>query len=394
MAEFKKGFLSGKMNKDLDERLLPQSEYRDALNIRVTNSDGSDVGTVENIKGNAVASNILAHKGDGPNTAKVVGSIADTTYNKIYYFVHNYNELNEDGLGVQGDAIVEYDVDNNTSKVVFNDIYKVVGNIMPSETSEFSELGPYLNVSLLDMGMFSSIKPGMDIDLLEAGQEIGDAEVEIEEALDVSAHLYTLTWTSLPSWLPDSESIFIYPETILENYEPEGGTSVTFGNGLSIGDGHLHVSRYTSEPGTIAFEFKIETNSGETPEDGFPIPVFISDSEAEDNEWSLIHPNLIDFPSLNNAGYAWENPEFNTETGVGKLKVNYGSMSGSDYNNPNIWRTARIVALVQLSNGAVVQMPQQGLLTDSQMISYNLDPQAQHQLTITQGVSSGFIPAM
>ena len=35
-------FTSGKMNKDLDERLLPQGEYRDALNVNVANSNGSD----------------------------------------------------------------------------------------------------------------------------------------------------------------------------------------------------------------------------------------------------------------------------------------------------------------------------------------------------------------
>ena len=41
-------FTSGKMNKDLDERLVPKGEYRDALNVRVANSTGSNVGAIEN----------------------------------------------------------------------------------------------------------------------------------------------------------------------------------------------------------------------------------------------------------------------------------------------------------------------------------------------------------
>ena len=32
------------MNKDLDERLVPNGEYRDALNLDLANSDASDVG--------------------------------------------------------------------------------------------------------------------------------------------------------------------------------------------------------------------------------------------------------------------------------------------------------------------------------------------------------------
>ena len=51
MAKLQHTFLQGKMNKDLDERLVPKGEYRDAMNIQVATSEGSDVGTVQNILG-------------------------------------------------------------------------------------------------------------------------------------------------------------------------------------------------------------------------------------------------------------------------------------------------------------------------------------------------------
>ena len=52
MAEIKRGFLQGKMNKDLDAKLIPNGQYRDAMNIQVTTSDDSDVGTAQNVSGN------------------------------------------------------------------------------------------------------------------------------------------------------------------------------------------------------------------------------------------------------------------------------------------------------------------------------------------------------
>ena len=52
MPEMKHNFTGGRMNKDLDERLIPNGQYRDAMNIQVSTSEGSDVGTVQNILGN------------------------------------------------------------------------------------------------------------------------------------------------------------------------------------------------------------------------------------------------------------------------------------------------------------------------------------------------------
>ena len=46
MPEIKNQFTGGKMNKDLDERIVPQGQYRDGMNIQVSTSEGSDVGTV------------------------------------------------------------------------------------------------------------------------------------------------------------------------------------------------------------------------------------------------------------------------------------------------------------------------------------------------------------
>jgi hypothetical protein len=53
MPEIKHIFNQGKMNKDLDERLIPNGQYIDANNIQVSTSDTDDVGTVQSLLGNS-----------------------------------------------------------------------------------------------------------------------------------------------------------------------------------------------------------------------------------------------------------------------------------------------------------------------------------------------------
>lgn len=52
MPEIKNTFLAGRLNKDLDERLISPGEYRDALNVNIGTSESSDASTVENLLGN------------------------------------------------------------------------------------------------------------------------------------------------------------------------------------------------------------------------------------------------------------------------------------------------------------------------------------------------------
>ena len=108
MAEIKTTFIKGRMNKDLDERLLPKGEYRDARNVEVSTSEGSNVGTVQNIVGNSRVDNLM------PSGFKCVGSIADEANNKLYWLAS----------GLEKDIIAEYDVSSGGNKLVFVDANK------------------------------------------------------------------------------------------------------------------------------------------------------------------------------------------------------------------------------------------------------------------------------
>ena len=49
MAELRQDFSKARMNKDMDERLVPNGEYRDANNIQIATSDSSEIGTVQSL---------------------------------------------------------------------------------------------------------------------------------------------------------------------------------------------------------------------------------------------------------------------------------------------------------------------------------------------------------
>jgi hypothetical protein len=127
MPELKRLFLKGRMNKDLDERLVPNGEYRDALNIQVGSSEGSDVGAIENILGNQVArkkrtkqlwaDNDASHNYYGlPLDAVCIGAIKDDINDKIYWFITSSTV----------DCIAEYDKTRDYVQPVLVDTQNVL----------------------------------------------------------------------------------------------------------------------------------------------------------------------------------------------------------------------------------------------------------------------------
>ena len=85
--EIKNTFLKSKMNKDLDDRILPNGEYRDALNISVGRSEDNDVGALENVIGNAIITETNLGAG-----LTIVGIQADLPNDTTYVFLTDYTD--------------------------------------------------------------------------------------------------------------------------------------------------------------------------------------------------------------------------------------------------------------------------------------------------------------
>ena len=127
MPEFNRVFNEGKMNRDLDERLVPQGQYREGVNIEVTSSKNGNVGSVKNRKGNLVLPNASFPEALGLSTQAVcVDYLIAEENQKVYYFVKNAKIDDQSTLiGVTCDAIIEWDYKstiNGGFKVIFNDV--------------------------------------------------------------------------------------------------------------------------------------------------------------------------------------------------------------------------------------------------------------------------------
>jgi len=93
MPEFVHVFQAGRMNKDLDERLVPNGEYRDALNLDLANSENGNVGSLQNIKGTLERRGQLGGREwsgsyiDALSNPVCIGSIRNDVSEKIYWFI-------------------------------------------------------------------------------------------------------------------------------------------------------------------------------------------------------------------------------------------------------------------------------------------------------------------
>ena len=118
MPEIKQNFSSGKMNQDLDERLVPSGEYRHALNVEISTSEDSDVGALQTLKGNTKVSKRI------PSGTSCVGSIADEKNNNIYALLAGEKKNTLVAGEHLVDYIIEYNTDTKETNPVLVDVYK------------------------------------------------------------------------------------------------------------------------------------------------------------------------------------------------------------------------------------------------------------------------------
>ena len=114
-------FFKGIMNKSSDERILPPGEYVDALNARLGSTEDSEIGSVENTKGNTKLTNITNQGVALSLNAVCIGSYADESDETIYWFVTDPSVV---------DLIISFNV--KTSVTIYHIISTTVLNFNPS----------------------------------------------------------------------------------------------------------------------------------------------------------------------------------------------------------------------------------------------------------------------
>ena len=99
MAEAKNTFIKSRMNRDLDARLIPNGEYREAFNVTISKSEGEGVGSLENILGNIYKTNFGFDIGNStPQPMECIGHFSEETNNRIILFLTAYEDCSFNNL--------------------------------------------------------------------------------------------------------------------------------------------------------------------------------------------------------------------------------------------------------------------------------------------------------
>jgi len=124
-----KSFVAGVMNKDLDERLIPDGQYVDAMNIQVGSSESTNMGAIENEYGNL-------KKGTYSHTNGIsIGAVTAEEVGCIYWFV-KANDAN---------YIYEYNQSTDAVSIVLKDSRPGANNVLNFDSEHLITGVNYIN---------------------------------------------------------------------------------------------------------------------------------------------------------------------------------------------------------------------------------------------------------
>lgn len=138
------------MDRDTDDRFMKEGSYRYGLNIHIGSSEGSNVLSVENVKGNSLVSYSLP-----TGTNQIIGAHEDIINKCVYYFLANYSTI--DIFSTSGSTVTT----SSAHGLVLSDLVNISGisgrtNILgkwivkPIDSTSFDVLNPltYITPSL------------------------------------------------------------------------------------------------------------------------------------------------------------------------------------------------------------------------------------------------------
>ena len=236
------------MNKDLDERIVPNGQYRDAMNIQISTSDADantgvgNVGVVQNLQGNEEVTETTTTTFQSiaginiqvaPIKSKIIASAADEGNNKTYYFTASpvpidgiLNGISPDHITEEihwVDSITEVGVDGQnedlTRKFIFIDKFAITdtaANVFGS--NPIPDGSSY--ISILTVADASKYRVGMEI----YGQQAGSTDILFPDGNQSARRIVKIDTTQNYLYLSNTTNFdftnkvlkFIYPERVLE----------------------------------------------------------------------------------------------------------------------------------------------------------------------------------
>ena len=116
MAKATNSFVTGKMNKDRDDRLLQANEYRNAMNAQVSRSEGANVGALENVLGNSLISDFRTIT--GASNIVSIGYCSDEINNRVFIFLTDNTNSTPFYVNTQKSYIIVYNALTESTTVL------------------------------------------------------------------------------------------------------------------------------------------------------------------------------------------------------------------------------------------------------------------------------------
>ena len=163
------------MNKDLDDRLIPNGEYRDANNISVGKSEDDDIGALENVKGNTLV------PGTDVGALEIIGYLKDNNSETIYLFLTDsvndhriYKYFNNSYTKIVEGAFLNFSNENLISGInLVEDLLFFTDNRnQPRKINVNKQLGYYTKENQISVAKYNPYKP---LELLKSTTSIAGA---------------------------------------------------------------------------------------------------------------------------------------------------------------------------------------------------------------------------
>ena len=212
MAEARNSFIKSKMNKDLDARLVPPGEYRDAQNVSVSKSEGADVGSLENILGNISLTDFGLST--TPNI-DIIGFFMDPVRDSIFVFMTNYVDTSADKLSNFAPSAASCYIG------VYNTITLTSTLIVSGSFLNFSKTHPVLGVNVIDNNLFWSDNRNQP------------RKINITRALANTTYYTTEDQISLPKYYP-FDPIQLVRDEVTAVTITDGGSGYTTGSYVNV----------------------------------------------------------------------------------------------------------------------------------------------------------------
>ena len=220
MAKVTNNFIKGRMNKDLDDRLLPRDEYRNAVNAQVSRSEGPNVGALENVLGNILSFDFRELCNN--DNLFSIGYCTDEINNRVFLFLTDNT----------GDAYKVSSGSGKTSYIVMYNAITEAGSILVNgDFLNFSTMFPITGVNILEDLLFWTDNRNqprvINISLANPNNGSNPAYYTTEDQISVAKYN---PYQPIELYRPASNTATDYETSmydVVSRYYPDGGEGVT-----------------------------------------------------------------------------------------------------------------------------------------------------------------------